>query len=84
VKNTPHSGTLPAMPVTGSISSKAVASGLSLRHGERTAHSTDRSGDTDVSEPDDIKKRPPEIGGPKGLDPTRYGDWERGGRCIDF
>ncbi|MAH83969.1 MAG: hypothetical protein CBB68_06350 [Rhodospirillaceae bacterium TMED8] len=25
-----------------------------------------------------------EIGGPKGLDPTRYGDWERKGRCIDF
>ncbi|GBD40651.1 hypothetical protein HRbin39_00020 [bacterium HR39] len=26
----------------------------------------------------------PEIGGPKGPEPTRYGDWERGGRCIDF
>lgn len=25
-----------------------------------------------------------EIGGPKGLEPTRYGDWEKGGRCIDF
>ena len=25
-----------------------------------------------------------EKGGPKGPDPTRYGDWERGGRCIDF
>ncbi len=25
-----------------------------------------------------------EIGGPKGPEPTRYGDWERGGRCIDF
>ncbi|MDY6955812.1 MAG: DUF1674 domain-containing protein [Pseudomonadota bacterium] len=25
-----------------------------------------------------------EIGGPKGLEPTRYGDWERRGRCIDF
>ena len=21
---------------------------------------------------------------PKGLEPTRYGDWERKGRCIDF
>lgn len=28
--------------------------------------------------------RPRELGGPKGLEPTRYGDWERGGRCIDF
>jgi len=26
----------------------------------------------------------PEIGGPKGPEPTRYGDWERKGRCIDF
>lgn len=25
-----------------------------------------------------------EVGGPKGLEPTRYGDWERAGRCIDF
>lgn len=26
----------------------------------------------------------PEIGGPKGPEPTRYGDWERNGRCFDF
>jgi hypothetical protein len=26
----------------------------------------------------------PEIGGRGGLDPTRYGDWEKNGRCIDF
>ncbi len=25
-----------------------------------------------------------EIGGREGLDPTRYGDWEKNGRCIDF
>jgi len=28
--------------------------------------------------------RPREIGGRDGLDPTRYGDWEKAGRCIDF
>ncbi|MGH8370355.1 MAG: DUF1674 domain-containing protein [Gammaproteobacteria bacterium] len=28
--------------------------------------------------------RPRETGGPKGPEPTRYGDWEKGGRCIDF
>lgn len=28
--------------------------------------------------------RPVEIGGRGGLDPTRYGDWEKNGRCIDF
>jgi hypothetical protein len=26
----------------------------------------------------------PEKGGPTGPEPTRYGDWERKGRCIDF
>jgi hypothetical protein len=25
-----------------------------------------------------------EVGGRQGLDPTRYGDWEKNGRCIDF
>jgi hypothetical protein len=28
--------------------------------------------------------RPREIGGPSGPEPTRYGDWEKNGRCIDF
>ena len=27
---------------------------------------------------------PPERGGPKGPEPTRYGDWEQNGRCTDF
>jgi len=25
-----------------------------------------------------------EVGGPPGPEPTRFGDWERNGRCIDF
>jgi hypothetical protein len=42
-----------------------------------------------MSEPDPPKKppepKPPkEIGGPKGPEPTRYGDWEVKGRCTDF
>lgn len=40
------------------------------------------------SKPDDTppaeQERPKEIGGRGGLDPTRYGDWEKAGRCIDF
>jgi hypothetical protein len=27
---------------------------------------------------------PPEKGGPAGPEPTRYGDWERKGRAVDF
>lgn len=29
-------------------------------------------------------QQPKEYGGPKGKEPTRYGDWEKNGRCIDF
>jgi hypothetical protein len=28
--------------------------------------------------------RGPEQGGPKGLEPTRFGDWERKGVAVDF
>ena len=27
---------------------------------------------------------PVEVNGPKGPEPTRYGDWEQKGRCSDF
>jgi hypothetical protein len=30
------------------------------------------------------KPMPKEIGGVKGPEPTRYGDWEHKGRCTDF
>ncbi|MCB2102313.1 MAG: DUF1674 domain-containing protein [Rhodobacterales bacterium] len=33
---------------------------------------------------DDGKATPEEIGGRKGPEPTRFGDWEKNGRCIDF
>jgi len=29
-------------------------------------------------------ERPTEVGGRAGPDPTRYGDWEKNGRCVDF
>lgn len=29
-------------------------------------------------------KETTEQGGQKGPEPTRYGDWEKGGRCTDF
>ena len=33
---------------------------------------------------DDSPKKPVEVGGQKGPEPTRYGDWEKAGRCTDF
>lgn len=35
-------------------------------------------------EPAPVTPRPKETGGPKGLEPTRYGDWERKGIVSDF
>lgn len=35
-------------------------------------------------ETDRENKKPVEIGGYKGPEPTRYGDWEQKGRCTDF
>jgi hypothetical protein len=35
---------------------------------------------TAPAKPDSVE----EIGGPKGPEPTRFGDWERKGRCSDF
>jgi hypothetical protein len=44
-----------------------------------------------VPEPEEIAALAPqpvapaqEVGGREGPDPTRYGDWEKNGRCIDF
>jgi len=32
----------------------------------------------------DPSSRPTEKAGPKGAEPTRFGDWERGGIAYDF
>lgn len=42
--------------------------------------------DSEVSPSDSAvpEEKPREIGGRDGPDPTRYGDWEKNGRCIDF
>jgi hypothetical protein len=44
--------------------------------------------ESDESQVDDNlpeeSEAPKEIGGRGGLDPTRYGDWEKAGRCVDF
>ncbi|MBS0377675.1 MAG: DUF1674 domain-containing protein [Proteobacteria bacterium] len=38
-----------------------------------------------TSPPPDAPAAPPrEIGGRDGPEPTRFGDWEKDGRCIDF
>jgi len=39
---------------------------------------------SEPKKPDQKQTPPREIGGPKGPEPTRYNDWEKGGRCVDF
>jgi len=37
----------------------------------------------DAATPIDLSKQR-EIGGREGPEPTRFGDWEKNGRCFDF
>jgi len=38
----------------------------------------------DATIDDEPEEQQKEYGGPRGKEPTRYGDWEKNGRCIDF
>jgi hypothetical protein len=37
-----------------------------------------------AARPPALPAAPREIGGRDGPEPTRFGDWEKSGRCIDF
>ncbi len=64
-----------------------------MRHGTQSSFGSLPTTNTNelarYTEPASGKSAPPaeaprEIGGRGGPDPTRYGDWEKNGRCIDF
>lgn len=44
----------------------------------------DETPEPTVPKPDAAETTAEEFGGREGPDPTRYGDWEKNGRCIDF
>jgi len=52
--------------------------------GSVTDDSSTISTDNNATATPPRKEQPKEIGGRQGPDPTRYGDWEKNGRCIDF
>lgn len=64
---------------TGSANNKFVNSNNNLE-AEKLNTSTESSTENTAID----SKKPVEYGGPKGPEPTRYGDWERKGRCVDF
>ena len=62
------------------MSSTDERSKIGPAKGEAETRRTDDAPAAETPAPDAV----PEIGGRKGPDPTRYGDWEKNGRCIDF
>ena len=50
----------------------------------KLSEASDAAEKKDQSEQEAAAHEPGEVGGPKGPEPTRYGDWEKKGRCIDF
>lgn len=51
---------------------------------EEITHQGSQNEEDDEDGGEYVNKETGEIGGPKGPEPTRFGDWERNGRCSDF
>ena len=52
-------------------------------HPEPQPENADAS-EAENRDPSPEPERPREVGGRDGPEPTRFGDWEKNGRCIDF
>jgi hypothetical protein len=83
-----RSGRLLLMPTvsTDSKASNEQAASMIRDDGARSA-SVDSKADAGRSDRGRVSpsvEPPKEIGGRDGPEPTRFGDWEKGGRCIDF
>jgi hypothetical protein len=58
--------------------------GYHIQHMTDTPKDIPKPEPAKAPDPTPAAPRPREIGGPKGPEPTRYGDWEVNGRCTDF
>lgn len=97
VQNLHHSGTLRAMsesipaidrePPETDATGTGPAANVVIKH-DLTANGSGSTGAPDKAVPalPEIERQAggKETGGPEGPEPTRFGDWERKGRCIDF
>jgi len=74
------------MSVPGQTHNSAADDELSVKSGaeERSDRQEQATDPESVSESAEQGSKSREIGGRTGLEPTRYGDWEFKGRCIDF
>tara|TARA_B110000444_G_scaffold171326_1_gene160064 strand:- start:230 stop:454 length:225 start_codon:yes stop_codon:yes gene_type:complete len=71
------------------IKCEGTISTCHLKKNQGAATMDDKKNSQEITDKEDKKQLrsktlPVETGGPKGLEPTRYGDWEKNGRCIDF
>lgn len=51
---------------------------------EKPSKSLKKTDKKPLEEANKLNQQVKEHGGQEGPDPTRYGDWEKGGRCTDF
>jgi hypothetical protein len=72
---------LPAMKTTMVTASERASAPVD---GAATG-ATEPLGEVDAPETAaSVPPAPVEIGGREGPEPTRFGDWEKNGRCVDF
>jgi len=71
-------------PAKGAPSITEIPIEKVARAGSKTESQAAKSTLSSSDEPGSQQDQPTEIGGPKGPEPTRYGDWEKNGRCYDF
>jgi hypothetical protein len=79
-------------PAQGSSAAKVLADYAAMSNEELSPNpppGTERGSDSPLPVPGEGERsagesRPREIGGRQGPEPTRFGDWEKSGRCIDF
>jgi len=57
---------------------------MSTKNDKNSEKSSVENRDDKVNKTDINTAEPEEKGGPKGPEPTRFGDWESNGRCTDF
>ena len=70
----------PVEPLTASPDAGAAKAGEQQNGAQPGAP----KGGTRPEAPERPPERTKEIDGPSGPEPTRYGDWERKGICVDF
>lgn len=83
-KNDPKDETVPAADDSAEASANETGSSDSGPANDTPPAPPAAPGSPEAEIADTDTGKPTEIGGRGGADPTRFGDWEIGGRCVDF